>query len=80
LLVPVLMTFCAQVCPAPVCWGEALIAGLFLLAGTAAARARFSYPPELAMAWVAVLVRLAKLLLYGGFFLARTARAAVPVG
>jgi O-antigen/teichoic acid export membrane protein len=72
LIVPVLMVFCIQVCPRKVFLGEILIATLFLALGTAAIAQTWPWPPEQMLAWIAVLGRAAKLLLYGGLFLAHT--------
>jgi O-antigen/teichoic acid export membrane protein len=76
LIVPVLMVFCIQVCPAQTFRGEILITGGFLAAALAAATGRFPLPAEQAMAWVAVGTRVAKLLLYGGLFAMHTTPAA----
>jgi O-antigen/teichoic acid export membrane protein len=68
-IVPVLMVFCIQACPRQAFWGELVTATGFLGVGLAAATARLPWPPEQAMAWVAVLVRVTKLIVYGGLFL-----------
>jgi O-antigen/teichoic acid export membrane protein len=72
LIVPVLMVYCIQTCPKKTFCGESLITGGFIFAGMAAAAGQLSWPPEQAMAFVAVSVRVAKLILYGGLFLAHT--------
>ena len=77
LIVPILMVFCIQVCPAKTFRGELLITAGFLIAAFAAASGYFSLPVEQAMAWVAVSTRLAKLLLYGSLFLTHTSRTSL---
>ena len=77
LMVPILMVFCIQVCPAKTFGGEVLITAGFLVAALAAATGRFSLPVEQAMAWVAVSTRLAKLLLYGSLFATHTSPVAL---
>jgi O-antigen/teichoic acid export membrane protein len=77
LIVPVLMVFCIQTCPKQVFTGEALICMAFLAAAGCAATGRLGASAAVAMAWVAAVARVAKLILYGGLFMARTSPKAL---
>jgi hypothetical protein len=72
LIVPVLMVFCIQVCPRKVFFGEAIVTTLFLILGAAAVSGTWVWPPEHMLAWIAVLGRAGKLVLYAGLFLQHT--------
>jgi O-antigen/teichoic acid export membrane protein len=77
LVVPVLMVFCIQACPAKAFWGEIVITCGFLVAATGVVTGYFTGPAAQVMAWVAVSARLAKLVLYGGLFAIYTRSSSV---